>query len=77
MLGVQGEIKVDVGFWGGVVPENAGDAEVLKGMVEAGAFGFKSFMIASGESFTTFPRMKPVHNECITVIFKKIQFILK
>jgi dihydroorotase-like cyclic amidohydrolase len=45
---VQGEIMVDVGMWGGIVPENAADHAELQAMVEAGALGFKSFMIASG-----------------------------
>ncbi len=45
---VQGEIKVDVGMWGGLVPQNAGDYSVLQGMLDAGALGFKSFMIATG-----------------------------
>ena len=46
---VQGEIKVDVGMWGGLVPQNAGDHSVLQGMLDAGALGFKSFMIATGQ----------------------------
>jgi hypothetical protein len=37
-----------MGFWGGLVPENAGDHAVLAGMVEAGALGFKSFISPSG-----------------------------
>jgi allantoinase len=36
---------VDVGFWGGAVPGNAGE---LGPMVEAGALGFKCFMVDSG-----------------------------
>lgn len=36
---------VDVGFWGGVVPDNARD---LEGLHEAGVFGFKCFLVASG-----------------------------
>ena len=36
---------VNVGFWGGVVPGNAGD---LRGLYEAGALGFKCFLVPSG-----------------------------
>jgi allantoinase len=36
---------VDVGFWGGVVPGNAGELEAL---VEAGVPGFKCFLTPSG-----------------------------
>src|SRR5262249_15274961 len=36
---------VDVGFWGGVVPGNAGDLDAL---VDAGVRGFKCFLAPSG-----------------------------
>jgi allantoinase len=36
---------VDVGFWGGVVPGNAGE---LRALHRAGAFGFKCFLVPSG-----------------------------
>jgi allantoinase len=36
---------VDVGFWGGVVPGNAADLHALH---NAGAFGFKCFLVPSG-----------------------------
>ena len=40
---------VDVGFWGGLVPENGGaDASELRGMLRLGAVGFKAFMSPSG-----------------------------
>ena len=45
---VQGEIRVNVGMWGGLVADNAGDHSVLQGMLDAGALGFKSFMVPSG-----------------------------
>ena len=38
-------VWVDCGFWGGVVPGNAGE---LENMIAAGALGFKAFMIHSG-----------------------------
>jgi allantoinase len=42
-LGVK--LSVDTGFWGGVVPGNAGD---LEPMWRAGVFGFKCFLVPSG-----------------------------
>jgi allantoinase len=41
----QGKCWVNVGFWGGVVPGNSGD---LQALYEAGAFGFKCFLVPSG-----------------------------
>lgn len=42
-----GKCSVDVGFWGGVVPGNAGE---LAGLFDAGVFGFKCFLVPSGVS---------------------------
>jgi allantoinase len=41
----RGQCFVDVGFWGGAVPGNAGELAALH---EAGVFGFKSFLVDSG-----------------------------
>jgi len=41
----RGQLHVDVGFWGGVVPGNLGE---LAPMTEAGVLGFKCFMVDSG-----------------------------
>lgn len=41
-------LKVDVGFWGGVVPENAHLPGSIRALASAGARGFKSFMSPSG-----------------------------
>lgn len=41
----RGKCTVDVGFWGGVVPGNAGE---LAGMVADGVRGFKCFLVDSG-----------------------------
>ncbi|HVT05921.1 MAG TPA: allantoinase AllB [Polyangia bacterium] len=41
----EGQLWVDVGFWGGVVPGNAGE---LPGLAEAGALGCKAFLVHSG-----------------------------
>jgi allantoinase len=40
-----GKLSVDVGFWGGVVPGNAGK---LAPLWDSGAFGFKCFLVPSG-----------------------------
>jgi allantoinase len=39
------KLWVDVGFWGGVVPGNAAE---IRALWEAGVFGFKCFLVASG-----------------------------
>ncbi|MGX4734009.1 allantoinase AllB [Kitasatospora griseola] len=41
----EGRLWVDVGFWGGAVPGNLGELELLH---RAGVFGFKSFLAPSG-----------------------------
>ncbi len=41
----EGKLWVDVGFWGGVVPGNTLE---LRGLFEAGVFGFKCFLVPSG-----------------------------
>ncbi|GAA1263329.1 allantoinase AllB [Pseudonocardia aurantiaca] len=40
-----GQVSVDVGFWGGAVPGNAGELAALH---EAGVFGVKCFLLDSG-----------------------------
>ena len=41
----RGQVHVDVGFWGGAVPDNLADLAALH---EAGVFGFKCFLLPSG-----------------------------
>jgi allantoinase len=41
----EGQCHVDVGFWGGVVPGNAGE---LEGLARRGVRGFKCFLAPSG-----------------------------
>ena len=41
----RGKCHVDVGFWGGAIPGNLGE---LRGLHDAGVFGFKCFMTPSG-----------------------------
>lgn len=40
-----GKLRVDVGFWGGVVPGNTNE---LAGLAAAGVLGFKCFLVDSG-----------------------------
>jgi allantoinase len=41
----RGKCHVDVGFWGGAIP---GNLEDLRGLHDAGVFGFKCFLLHSG-----------------------------
>lgn len=41
----RGKIRVDCGFWGGLVPGNTADLEPL---IDAGVLGFKAFLVPSG-----------------------------
>lgn len=41
----EGQLWIDVGFWGGVVP---GNTKELRPMAKAGLFGFKCFLVHSG-----------------------------
>jgi allantoinase len=50
----EGQVRVDVGFWGGAVPDNLADLAPLH---EAGVFGFKCFLIDSGVE--EFPHLEP------------------
>ena len=50
----RGAVAVDVGFWGGAVP---GNLKELRGLHEAGVFGFKCFLLDSGVE--EFPPLDP------------------
>ena len=45
---------IDVGFWGGALPDNVKD---LRPLHDAGVFGFKCFLSPSGVD--EFPRARP------------------
>lgn len=45
---IQEKAHVNVGYWAGLVPENAHSPAVLTQLLEGGALGFKSFMSPSG-----------------------------
>lgn len=50
----KGQLFIDVGFWGGAIPGNLGD---LRPLHDAGVFGFKCFLLASGVD--EFPHLEP------------------
>jgi len=50
----EGKRHVNVGFWGGAIPGNKGD---LRGLHDAGVFGFKCFLLHSGVD--EFPPLDP------------------
>jgi len=55
---LDGRCRVDVGLWGGAVPENtSGDAKGLGRLLSRGALGFKCFMLPSGVD--EFPYVTP------------------
>jgi len=45
LLAAQGSLAIDVGFWGGVVPEHL---EELPGLLASGVLGLKAFLVHSG-----------------------------
>ncbi|CAN6683321.1 unnamed protein product [Malus baccata var. baccata] len=62
-------IYVDVGFWGGLVPENAFNASALEDLLDAGVLGLKSFMCPSG--INDFPMTNASHiKEGLSVLAK-------
>jgi allantoinase/DNA mismatch repair protein MutS2 len=57
----QDKLYVDVGFWGGLVPENALNPSKLESLLNAGVLGLKSFMCPSG--INDFPMTNSTHIE--------------
>ncbi|KAL6183558.1 hypothetical protein ACLB2K_044969 [Fragaria x ananassa] len=55
----ESRIYVDVGFWGGLVPENEFNKSALEDLLNAGALGLKSFMCPSG--INDFPMTNSSH----------------
>lgn len=56
------QVHVDVGFWGGAVPGNLAQ---LRGLHDAGVFGFKCFLVHSGVD--EFPPLPPEDLEPVLV----------
>jgi len=50
----EGQMHIDVGFWGGAIP---GNADALPGLHAAGVYGFKAFLADSG--VPEFPPLDP------------------
>ncbi|MFC7533681.1 allantoinase AllB [Actinoplanes sp. GCM10030250] len=59
-----GQCHVDVGFWGGAIPGNAGD---LPGLHDRGVFGFKAFLADSGV-----PEFPPVDAEQLALAMRAV-----
>lgn len=59
-------LHVDCGFWGGVVPGNAGDIE---GLIKKGVLGFKAFLTHSG--IDDFPNVEESHLEQVMPIIAR------
>lgn len=60
------KVHVNVGFWGGVVPDNLNDLEALS---QAGVLGIKAFLAHSG--IDDFPNVTEEHLRAALPIFKK------
>ena len=58
----ESQAYVDVGFWGGAIPGNVPD---LRGLHDAGVFGFKCFLLHSGVD--EFPPLEPEQVEAAMV----------
>jgi allantoinase len=58
-----GQVHVDVGFWGGAVPGSTGS---LPGLVGAGAFGVKVFLIDSGV-----PEFPPLDRDGLAAVMER------
>ena len=65
------QAAVDVGFWGGAVPGNLAD---LRPLHEAGAFGFKCFLVHSGVD--EFPHLEPAEMEAALAELKTFDGLL-
>lgn len=62
------KVHVNVGFWGGLVPDNLGDLEAL---LQSGVLGIKAFLTHSG--IEEFPNVKEKHLRKALPILKKYQ----
>ncbi|KAJ7946971.1 allantoinase [Quillaja saponaria] len=66
---IKKRIYVDVGFWGGLIPDNAFNTSALEGLLSAGVLGLKSFMCPSG--INDFPMTNITHiKEGLSVLAK-------
>jgi allantoinase len=48
LAAAEGKCHVDVGFWGGLVPDNARNSREIVGLLADGVLGFKAFLVPSG-----------------------------
>jgi len=66
LIATKERLWVDTGFWGGVVP---GNVRELRGMWEAGCFGFKCFLVESGVAEFRYVTEADLH-EALAVLAK-------
>ena len=52
---------MDVAFWGGVVPDNAAEPAELRGMLDRGVLGLKTFLSPSGSDDFRNNRSEIIH----------------
>jgi len=67
----RGQALVDVGFWGGAVPDNLGDLAALH---DAGVFGFKCFLAPSGVD--EFPPLDRTQLDSVLSVLSTIDALL-
>lgn len=70
-LALPSQVKAwtNVGFWAGLVPENAGNHSLLGQLVDAGALGFKSFMCNRCARGRVLPRV------CVSEVWSRPRWI--
>ena len=67
----EGQTYVDLGFWGGAIPGNSG---ALRGLHDAGVFGFKCFLLHSG--VPEFPHLGPTELEEYMAVLRSFGALL-
>jgi allantoinase len=65
------QAHVDVGFWGGAIPGNLAD---LRGLHDAGVFGFKCFLLPSGVD--EFPPLGPAQLEEYLAVLRSFDAVM-
>jgi allantoinase len=67
----EGQTYVDLGFWGGAIP---GNLDALRGLHDAGVFGFKCFLLHSG--VPEFPHLGPAELEEYMAVLRSFGALL-